>query len=78
MPRSDKWLVVALGGLIMGTVGNVMGHTGSARVFWLALGLFAIGSLSWDLHGRRRKRLARRQVLLTRLDRLMRDEVKRR
>lgn len=78
MSREDKWVVVVLVAMAIGTVGSVMGHTGWARVFWLALGLFAIGTMSWQLHQDRRKRRARRQEWLTRFARLMRNELKRR
>ncbi|WP_425831536.1 hypothetical protein [Streptomyces fractus] len=78
MPRSDKWQLVGVAGLGMSAVGSVMGHTGWARGFWLAVALFPISCLSWDLYVKRRKRRARRQALLTHLGRLMRDELRRR
>ncbi|MFZ3573279.1 hypothetical protein ACOKM5_40755 [Streptomyces sp. BH097] len=78
MTREDKWLVVALGGMAVSTASQLVNYTGWARVFWVALGLFAMGSLSWQLRRDRRKRRARRQEWLTHFDRLLRDEVRRR
>ncbi|MCX5532428.1 hypothetical protein OG785_17905 [Streptomyces sp. NBC_00006] len=81
MPRLGKWVdALAWGSALVVTVTAVTDPSYSAwsRVWRLAVGVFLIGSLSWKLHEKRCKRLARRQALLTRLDRLLRDEVKRR
>ncbi|MFF3496500.1 hypothetical protein ACFYWS_34740 [Streptomyces sp. NPDC002795] len=78
MPREDKWQVVILVAGALSTVSLVLEYSGWARAFFLALGVLCVSTVFRDLRVKRRKRLARRQALLTRLDRLMRDEVKRR
>ncbi|MHC5264449.1 hypothetical protein ACYSUO_41815 [Streptomyces sp. UC4497] len=79
MTRSDKWPAVALAGMLIAALCNVMtSHTGWARVFWPAVAVHVISYPARHLYRERRTWRAERQALLTRLDRLLRDEVRRR
>ncbi|MFD7295274.1 hypothetical protein ACFV9W_18490 [Streptomyces sp. NPDC059897] len=74
----DKWQAVAIGWLAICTIDIAADCSGWARALWPALGLLAASAWGRERHVKRRKHRAGRQALLTRLDRLMRREVKRR
>ncbi|MFJ8931583.1 MULTISPECIES: hypothetical protein [unclassified Streptomyces] len=78
MPRDEKWQVVLLVAGTLSTISLVMEHSGWTSAFFMALGVFCVITVFRDLRATRRKRRAERRALLTRLDRLMRREVKRR
>ncbi|MFJ9176998.1 hypothetical protein [Streptomyces sp. NPDC102360] len=81
MPRLDKWVdVFAWGGLTVITVSAATepGYSVWSRAWRLAFGAFLFGTLVWKLCEKRRKRLARRQAELERLDLLVQREIRRR